>query len=86
MATSIKVIVTRPLMYRGERRERNEVLTVSPADAWQLCSGGRAELRDPRDGAAVKAAVQAEVAATLKAEGRPWDMRSEADGGPWRRA
>lgn len=66
---SVRVKVTRPLWYLGERRERDEVLRVEPADAWMLCSSGRAELEDAeRDGAAVVAAVQAETKAALAQE------------------
>lgn len=64
---TVRVRVTRPLMYRGERRERDEVLRVEPADAWLLWSSGRAALEDEaRDGAAVVAAVRAETKAALE--------------------
>jgi hypothetical protein len=68
---AVAVRVARPLMYRGQRREAGETLQVPPADAWQLLSGGRAELAAAeRDGATVAAAVRAEVKAALELERR----------------
>lgn len=80
MSATVKVRVLRPLLYRAERREAGEVLSVPPADAWLLCSGGRAELRDQRDGEAVRKAVAAETKAALAREQR----RPEPLPGPWR--
>lgn len=66
---TVRVRVTRPLMYRGERRERDEVLKVPPADAWMLCSSGRAELEDAgRDGQAVVDAMREQAKAAVALE------------------
>jgi len=79
----VKVLVLRPLVYLGQRREAAEVLNVRPADAWMLCSGGRAEMVDPkRDNAAVHAAVTADNIRALRAERQGWQQ--PAADGPWR--
>jgi len=83
MSATVEVLVLRPLLYLGRRREAAEVLSVPPADAWQLCSGGRAEMHDARrDGAAVHAAVTADNVRALKADGNGWQQ--PAADGPWR--
>lgn len=79
MAT-VKVRVLRPLHYRAQPHAAGEVLKVPPADAWQLCSSGRAALEDPeRDGAAIVAAVQAETKAALALERKSAHRPGDAD-------
>jgi hypothetical protein len=77
--SDVRVHVLRPLMYEGQRRERDAVLKVPPTAAWQLWASGRAELVDPeRDGAVVRAAVEADTKKQLQ-------RHEHEPGSPWQR-
>lgn len=67
--STVRVKVLRPLMYLGERREKDAVLKVPAVDAWLLWSSGRAALEDEaRDGAAVVEAVREQAKAAVALE------------------
>lgn len=73
---TIQLRVLRPLMFRGDRCEAGARLKVSPNDAAQLLSSGRAALEDERDADAVRAAIEDETRRVIgRVSGRapdPW--------------
>ena len=69
---TIRVIVTRPLIFGGKRREANEVLKVDALAAAELIGSSRAVLADSNDMQAVRDAVEADTRRVISQVGRPW--------------
>lgn len=83
----IKIEVIRPFLVRGDHcGPAGRIVSLAPADALLVLESGRGKLVNDSDMTPLREVQRKATAAALKSEGRPWHARSEADGGPWRRA
>lgn len=60
--TTVQVLATRPLQFRGAPVAAGGVIDATPLEAIDLCGSTRAQLVDPADQAALKAAWERQVA------------------------
>lgn len=79
----ILVAITRPTWFDGGHVPAGVTVRVKPLDARALIDCRRARLVNPRDAEKVGAATRAELARTMKREGRPW-LHPEPSA-PWQR-
>lgn len=62
--TTVQVLATRPLQFRGAPVATGAVIEATPLEAIDLCGSTRAQLVDPADQAALKAAWERQVASS----------------------